>query len=294
MKHWTKRLLAPAALAFACAAGAHGQEAPPAQDDSAPKQDEAEEPAPEQDEEEELPGLNPFGGSGSGAPAGEDEMRELFLKVDKRLTRVTELLYEASSGDGSRAEEIGSAGIDELIRGAESASSSAQGGIAKLLEASERQSRAASEEIQLILDIAAQNPSSSGGGGGGNDPQSGEGQPQPQQGQTPSGSRREDKGQDPSQQQGENQQQQQDPSQQQGGNQPDNTQPNSDEQPTNPSDPRSSEQGPEAAARGTEDWGDLPIHLRKVFQNSVSDDVPPRYRDWVDAYYERLRRSSPR
>ena len=48
-------------------------------------------------------------------------MRELFLKVDKRLNRVTELLFEASAGDMSSAGEIGSAGIDELIREAAAA-----------------------------------------------------------------------------------------------------------------------------------------------------------------------------
>ena len=37
-------------------------------------------------------------------------------------------------------------------------------------------------------------------------------------------------------------------------------------------------------------WGDLPIHVREQFRAQGSDDVPLRYRDWIDAYYRRLNR----
>ena len=52
--------------------------------------------------------------------------------------------------------------------------------------------------------------------------------------------------------------------------------------------------GGPSGASGNEEWGDLPVHLRKVFQNGVSEDVPPRYRDWVDSYYKRLNRGNRR
>ena len=93
------------------------------------------------------------------------EIVQLFLKVDKRLNRVTELLFEASAGDMSSAGEIGSAGIDELIREAESQAGGARSDIAKLLEASRSQSEAASGEIGRILEIAQQQSSSGGSSG---------------------------------------------------------------------------------------------------------------------------------
>jgi hypothetical protein len=38
-------------------------------------------------------------------------------------------------------------------------------------------------------------------------------------------------------------------------------------------------------------WGDLPIQAREVFRNEGSSDLPPQYRDWIDAYYVRLLRA---
>lgn len=35
-------------------------------------------------------------------------------------------------------------------------------------------------------------------------------------------------------------------------------------------------------------WGDLPVHVRELFRAQGGGDLPPRYRDWIDAYYKRL------
>ena len=304
--------LLPLSLAWAAAplqeapkGGAPGKVSP-AQETPKPEDSPKEKPAkPGQDEkgkpeeDSKLDDLNPFRRGGPGGADPEAEMRELFLKVDKRLNRVTELLFEASAGDMSSAGEIGSAGIDELIREAESQASGARSDIARLLEASRSQSEAAIGEIGRILEIAEQQ--SSGGGSGGQQqgqPQPGEGQPQ--QGQTPSGSRREDKGERGPD--GENQQEEpggQDPQSQQQQDQPGDGEPegnqDSSQQDQRPGDdPPESETGDPADARGNENWGELPVHLRRVFENSVSDDVPARYRDWVDSYYKRLARRSGR
>ncbi|MFO1009221.1 MAG: hypothetical protein U1F29_04080 [Planctomycetota bacterium] len=49
---------------------------------------------------------------------------------------------------------------------------------------------------------------------------------------------------------------------------------------------------PTGAAHGTtsnlDRWGDLPEHARDVFRMQGGGDLPPRYRDWIDAYYKRL------
>lgn len=35
-------------------------------------------------------------------------------------------------------------------------------------------------------------------------------------------------------------------------------------------------------------WGELPEHAREVFRMQGGGDLPPRYREWIDAYYKRL------
>lgn len=291
MKHFTRTTFAVALLgaSFALAQESTGpsaqepgtkQEDPPKEQEDPKKQ--------EEDDETDLRDLNPFTPPGGGA-GGAEELEELFLTVEKRLQRVTDLLYEASSGDTSGADGIGGAGIDELIREAESGASSARSDMARMLEATRGQSEATLDDIQRILELAQQQQSSSSSGGGQSQSQPGD---MPQQGQTPSGSRKEETGERPPRpQQGDQQQEQsQDPQ----GEEPKGNQ-ETEGGPDGPAkNPPGSETGDPSGAAGNEDWGDLPIHLRKVFQNGVSDDVPPRYRDWVDSYYKRLNRRSGR
>ena len=119
----------------------------------------------------------------------------------------------------------------------------------------------------------------------------------PQQGQTPSGSRREEKGEQPQPGEGEpkpEQQQQQQQQQNSEGEEPKGGQEQEGTEDGPGKKQPKGETGDPADATGNEDWGDLPVHLRKTFQNGVSDDVPPRYRDWVDSYYKRLNRRSGR
>lgn len=262
----------------------------PQEGDSKPTEKPEPGPAPPQEKEKKkdksLRELDPLGGSGPGGAPGEAEMKELFIKVDKRLERVSQLLFEASTGDGSRSSEVGAAGIDELIRGAESASSAGASGIGQILEASRGQSEAARSEIDRILELAAQS-GSGGGSQGPPPPQSG----MPQQGQTPSGSKREEKGAQPEPEEGGQE------DQKESGK--DGDEPNGGDEKKGSEDrpgkkPPKGEIGDPSNATGNEEWGDLPVHLRKTFQNGVSDDVPPRYRDWVDSYYKRLNRRSGR
>lgn len=260
-----------------------------------PAKEAEEKPAQEEKEKEEtdLRDFDPFGG-GAGGGNPQQEMQELFLKVEKRLQRVTELLFEASSGNTDAANDVGAAGIDELIRDAESQATAAQSDIAKILEASRAQGTAASSEIDRILELAAEN---AGSGGTPNAPPKSQGQNTPKQGQTPSGSRKEEKGEnapEPGQDS-----QSEDPTGDEKDQVSDADNPTGNQESEGGEDgegnnPPTSELGDPNAASGEGEWGDLPIHLRKVFQNGVSDDVPPRYRDWVDSYYKRLSRGSGR
>jgi hypothetical protein len=63
-------------------------------------------------------------------------------------------------------------------------------------------------------------------------------------------------------------------------------------------DPGQNRPGQDPAAQATEvtnvqpssqdRWGDLPEHAREVFRMQGGGDLPPRYREWIDAYYKRL------
>jgi len=244
------------------------------------------------EDETDLRSLNPF--APNGGPGGPENIEQLFLRVEKRLQRVTDLLYEASSGDVSGAEEIGSAGIDDLIREAERGAAGASSGMARLLGATRGQSEATLDDIQRILEMAEQqnssSSSSSSSSGGSSGSQSSSGQSTPQQGQTPSGSQKQEGERAP--QPGEGQQDQQ--GEPQGNEQPRGNQESDAGQDGRSAPPAEGETGGPSGASGNEEWGDLPVHLRKVFQNGVSEDVPPRYRDWVDSYYKRLNRGNRR
>lgn len=280
-------------LAAACLAPlAFAQESSTSQDDA--QKEDAKQEEESKEDEKDLEDSNPFRHRGEAAGAGsQEEMVELFIKVDKRLQRVSELLFEASTGDPSRASEIGSSGIDELIREAESGSAAGADGIARILEASRMQGEAARSEIDRILELAKQNQQQSGSPSDA-PPQEGD---MPQQGQTPSGSRKEEKGEGPPQPEGQGKKPQPQNGDQESNDDQDRPEGNQEKKGGEDGpgkNPPQSELGAEANASGNEEWGDLPVHLRKVFQNGVRDDVPPRYRDWVDSYYRRLNRGGGR
>ena len=107
----------------------------------------------------------------SPASAQEDsqqEMKELFAKVERRLQEIDELLSNASSGDTSGLSSLGASGIDELLK-------RSQAGSKEVIEG-----------IDRILEIAQESSSGSGQGQSGQ-PQNGEpqpgGQPSPLDGQ---------------------------------------------------------------------------------------------------------------
>lgn len=219
------------------------------------------------------------------------ELEELFAKVEKRLQRMSQLLGQASAGDTGALEGLGGAGIDELIRAAEApppgAAPAAVGG---LIEATQGHGRELLREIDRVLEIARENAQSqqqpSGGSSSQGRPQQ-SGGPQPQQGQSPENSR---------QMQGEDAptpgQEQPQPGE---GEVPNGNQENPTESPQRPGDlPPGAEVGTPSGADDGGQWGDLPVHVRRVFQNGVGDDVPPRYRDWIDAYRKKLSTRAPR
>lgn len=47
-------------------------------------------------------------------------------------------------------------------------------------------------------------------------------------------------------------------------------------------------QDPLMVSADREQWGNLPIHMQEMFRAEGGDEVPARYRDWIDSYYRRL------
>lgn len=213
------------------------------------------------------------------------EMVELFGKVERELRAIDRLLQEAA-----RPPAAGAGGsLAEQLRNAQSSGQSVQ------------------KDIDRILELAAsQNPSSSSSSGsGGGEPQPSQGgNPMDRQGEqstgreaTPSmpqqgGDKPEPGGQEPG-----------------GGKKPDGQKPGAEKKPgeggrepkdgpqaskedpqQNPgADPARGAQGSASASSDARDrWGDLPFHAREVFRNEGGRDMPPLYREWIDAYYKRL------
>jgi len=255
-----------------------------------------------------------------GAPHAEGdshaEMERLFGEVERKLLKVNRLLEEASAGKrpaGAAAGEIKSAvrSIDELLKDSEQSGRESIAAIDRILElASEphpSSSCSGSKSGGLCKSSGSSGkPGSQGQSASGSKPKSGQGkngqqpggdqqgsQPSPldrqgtataQREATPQGPGTPDKpgGQEPG---GKEQQD----ATAQGG------QPKGNRASTQPGQLRPGETPPASAtesvrvgASGQERWGELPETTREVFRMQGGGDMPPRYREWIDAYYKRL------
>ncbi len=208
------------------------------------------------------------------------EMVELFQKVERDLRAIDRLLQEAS-----RAPTGSSGGsVAEQLRNAQSSGEGVQ------------------RDIDRILELAASqrpNPSSSSSSGGppseqGSSPMDGRGEQSTGREATPSapqsgGSEKKPGGQE--KQPGEEKQPgpEKKPGEQgrQNADGPDASK--ADPQQQKGSDPTAGAQGAGSSSSDARDrWGDLPFHAREVFRNEGGRDMPPLYREWIDAYYRRL------
>jgi len=232
--------------------------------------------APAQDPEGPLPPAPPVPLGAVDPEAGRNEMIELFLEVEQRLREIDQLLFDASAGEAF-GDEVEEAGIGDLLRQSTAKAEEVVEGIDRILEIAEQQGS------------AQQTMQSSGQG----------------QQQKPQGSPL-----DQQQQQGEQGQKEQTPEapgdrdqppQDGEGHKPEDEQQGKSGQPKSPreSDEESRNEDNQPQPEGetgsgartvdsAERWGDLPIHVRDLFRSEGGGDMPPQYRDWIDAYYRRL------
>jgi hypothetical protein len=213
--------------------------------------------------------------------ASEQELKELFGKVERRLREIDKLLSDASAGETRKLDQVGASGIDEILKNASARHQEVLEGIDRILE--------------IARELDQQQQSSSGQGG--------EPKPGGEGGQSPLDRR-----------QGQSTEREETPSRPQGSGEPKQPKPGGEKpengkQPEPQGDtPRDGRASPDRDPKNTpgspqgaqptdrtqrpgadqERWGDLPVHARDVFRTEGGGDMPVQYRDWIDAYYRRL------
>jgi hypothetical protein len=244
-------------------------------------------PQPEPEEENtpiQLPGM---------VDQAQEEMLQLFRDIEQNLRKVDILLSDAGAGDTEGLAEV------------------QESGIGRLLEDTRDRSEQVLQDIDRLLEIAEEMGQQSGGSGESGEPQSQQGDSPGSQGssstsgtqttrreQTPETPGEESPGQTPQ------------PGEQPNGQEPGNEQqpPSQGERPTDGQDPSNtdpnlrpgSEPPTDPTGAGSPNdptsdrWGDLPVHVQDVFRGEDSEQMPPRYREWIDAYYRRLNRRGGR
>jgi len=220
-----------------------------------------------------------------------ERMKELFVQIERRLGEIDQLLYRAGSGEAPLE-------------------SQRESGIGELLQQSRSSGQRVLDDIDEMLKLAQQMGGSSKSSGSGQPGQQqqqgqGQGQQQGQQGQSPQQGSQEPQAQErtpeaPGQQPqpGQQGQPQPQPGKEQGKGanqpQPSESRPEGDRASKDPARnasgnaPPASTKGQSDGARSNEQWGDLPPTVRDLFRTEGGSDLPPQYRDWIDAYYRRL------
>ncbi len=80
--------------------------------------------------------------------------------------------------------------------------------------------------------------------------------------------------------------------QQKAGEEPKGNQDNPPGGENRPGTERKDESGqPVAHGDDTDSWGFLPARVQETFRNQGGDDMPVRYREWIDSYYRRLNKN---
>lgn len=213
----------------------------------------------------------------------EQEIAELFRRVEKRLVAIDQLLSDASTNVGSTStlKNVGASGIDQLLK------------------SSRDQSAEVIEAIDRILEISAEQQSSSSSSSSScEDPSDQPGSSQP--GESPLDRGPQSTPREETPEAGGDK-----PKDMPGGNEPKPDKPGPDPKDGGATrDPRpenlqlgasnATPQGAPSQAGGLERWGALPQHAQNVFRSEGGTELPAQYRDWIDAYHRRLNRESGR
>jgi len=203
----------------------------------------------------------------------QDEIRELFKKVERKLRKIDRLLLDASAGDTSVLSDVKDAGLDDLFQDPNQAPSQGGPGLGSMLGASQAQGQEVLRGIDRIIEIA-QEAGSASSACSNPDPN----QPSPLDNR---GQQKTQQNQTPEQPQQDQPQESDEPKSPNESNKQDKNQPASRA-------PDAETQDPARPSQDQDRWGDLPIHVREIFRAEGGRQMPSQYRDWIDAYYRRL------
>ncbi len=232
---------------------------------------------------------------GEGASDAQQELIDLFHSVERKRNHVDLQLSQAGAGV-IPLEAPADSGLDDLLRGAMSASEELSGEIDRMLAIAQEmgsmqqqqgqgQGQGQPKEGQGQPGDSPLNNGSQGEQQGREDtpegPQDGGHQPGEQQGQEEG----EDEGQDKPGGDHEGETDQPDPQGQDLNGDGDNPEDGDNLAGDNPDGQAGAASTPGADAQR---WGELPVRVREVFRNQGREDMPVEYRDWIDAYYRRL------
>lgn len=231
-------------------------------------------------------------GGASGEETPEERMRRLFSEVETTLLQVDLLLTDAAAGDTSSLAKVDESGIAELLRNSVDRGRQVQNDILTIIEiaqslSSSSQSSGSSPSGQPSPGSEGQDPNSPLNRG--EQGQSSESTPEAPE-EKPGGEKEEPGAGEDGEKDGPK------PDDKPGGQDPNN--PEGD--PKSDGENRESGAGKEGATASganpsSEDgWGNLPSHVRDTFSSEGRTELPLRYRDWIDQYYRKLNKRSPR
>ena len=134
------------------APAAQAQDAPTAPEEAPEQQEDPEQLADDEGPLVEIPeGFDPSPFRREESTSPQDQMIELFHEVERRMSRSTELLFDASKGDVSKLDDLEASGLEDL---GQDQDSSARAAVAGLLRASKGEGQEVLRAIDEILEIA--------------------------------------------------------------------------------------------------------------------------------------------
>lgn len=213
------------------------------------------------------------------------EIQELFKKVEKDLKEIDKLLLDAANNrqgaSASTSSSSSSSSSDSAKSGASAGAKEETGGKASARTAHSKQKSVASD-IQKIIDLVPPGGSCNNPGGSCDNPGNSGGKPSSSGGEKPQNPGEEKTA------QGDNKA----PKPDQGGQDPNDPRKSQDpaQMAKSPYRPQDTERNPRTD--GVERWGDLPEHARKAFSNENTDDLPLRYRKWIQDFYKRVNKGA--
>lgn len=228
-----------------------------------------------------------------GMDQSQQEMIELFGRVERNLRKIDVLLSDAGAGDTKQLANVGEAGIGLLLNRSLEAGRETVNDIDRILELAAQMGQQQQGECPECASGSCSKGHKDGGSGQGGQ----QGKPSSPLDKGPQSAEREGTPEQPGGEQPEGKQPGEDGKPEPTDGDPKDGQASDDPDPENKTggDPPSlALEGPARPSTSSERWGDLPVQTRDIFTTAGGPGMPAQYRDWIDSYYRRLSERAPR